>query len=235
MNIRDQAKQHIKPFFADTRFTYHSWDHTLTVVDNVRQIASMEGVSDQEMEILELAAYFHDSGYQQGSEGHEARGARIAREFLTSKDFPQSRITLVEELIRVTQMEVEATNQLEFIIKDADVAHIASADYLIYGDRLRQEEETIHSTTHTDLEWAKYNRQFIKNYKWKSKSGKKLFREGQKENVAELKEIIKELQLEADQKNHISNPQVFVFLGQHTAKKIEVFRQRAIKQLLIFH
>jgi uncharacterized protein len=74
---------------ADYRF-----NHTLNVADLAAQIARKEGA---DVDVVRVAALFHDiSKLEADQDEHAAEGARVAREYLTSRgEFPQS---FVEEV-----------------------------------------------------------------------------------------------------------------------------------------
>jgi len=40
---------------------YHNYDHTLLVVKNVIEIGESENISIEDLELLQLAAWFHDT------------------------------------------------------------------------------------------------------------------------------------------------------------------------------
>ena len=54
--------------------TYHSIGHTIDVVTSCLEIAKEQDLSDQETEIVEIAAWFHDVGYADTCKGHEESG-----------------------------------------------------------------------------------------------------------------------------------------------------------------
>ena len=52
---------------------YHNFEHTTQVVEAVYEIATAKNISDDDMEILLLAAWFHDTGFTKGFENHEEK------------------------------------------------------------------------------------------------------------------------------------------------------------------
>ncbi len=42
---------------------YHNIDHTLRVVKNAELIGTHENLNEEEMDIVKIAAWFHDVGY----------------------------------------------------------------------------------------------------------------------------------------------------------------------------
>ena len=67
---------------------YHNFSHTSHVVNTVTDICLSESVDSDDQEILELAAWFHDTGYTRGFERHEEESVKIAKEFLQKHNYP---------------------------------------------------------------------------------------------------------------------------------------------------
>ncbi|WP_369994487.1 hypothetical protein [Winogradskyella sp.] len=64
---------------------FHNLHRTLTVLEAAGKIGRKENVSKEELEIVLLAAAFHDSCYVECYQGHEAVGQRIAEKWLTEQ------------------------------------------------------------------------------------------------------------------------------------------------------
>ena len=111
-------------------FVYHNLAHTQRVVKKVIEISENAEVEKTALENLEIAAWFHDTGYVDGSAKHEEKSVEIAREFLGSKNISEERIQAITTLILATEMKYVPQNSLEEIIKDADCAHLASKNFL---------------------------------------------------------------------------------------------------------
>lgn len=108
MNILQKAENFIFQLFKDnlsSDYIYHNFNHTLRVVDSVRQLIKGEKVSEEDAEILEIAAWFHDAGYINGGERHEEKGAQIAEDFLKENGFPDDKISKVKALIIATEIK----------------------------------------------------------------------------------------------------------------------------------
>ncbi|MEM6524714.1 MAG: HD domain-containing protein [Bacteroidota bacterium] len=60
--------------------TFHNMEHTQTVLMGARVIGSAEGLEENEMVVLEMAAVLHDVGYVTALENHEDESIKIAHE-----------------------------------------------------------------------------------------------------------------------------------------------------------
>ena len=56
-----------------SQVVYHNFEHTSKVVEAVNEIAIGENISKDDLEVLLLAAWFHDTGFTQGYDNHEEK------------------------------------------------------------------------------------------------------------------------------------------------------------------
>jgi len=187
----EAIRKHVEQYFVDDRFTYHSIDHTLRVLKDVEAIAAKEKVSSKELEYLQIAALFHDTGYTSNPTFHEEIGAKIAEEYLRSINYAEKGIIIIQKLILVTKLGREPSNLLESIISDADLAHVGVKEFDTISNLLRQEIQNIEHRTYTDLEWLENNLDFLLTQKWHTAGSKKLFNKGKKENLKNIKDRLK--------------------------------------------
>ncbi|WP_291130931.1 Pycsar system effector family protein [Flavobacterium sp. UBA7682] len=167
MTIIEQAEDFVYKLLKDKlsdSFLYHNFNHTLSVVNAVKTIANAQKVSDHEQELLLLAAWFHDTGYTNCCENHEAVGVTIAENFLKERNYNQEDIAKICSLINATRKSATPTDALEKIIRDADYFHLADKDYLSSAEFLKQELKSTLNIDFTDLAWAKENLNFLTNH-----------------------------------------------------------------------
>ena len=87
-DILDKTQQFVVELLTnhlDKRFLYHNLRHTQRVVKSTKQLLDSCSLSDQEMEILELVAWLHDTGYTKGINEHEESSCKIAEAFLSKE------------------------------------------------------------------------------------------------------------------------------------------------------
>ncbi len=167
MTIIEQAEDFVYKLLKDKlsdSFLYHNFNHTLSVVNAVKTIAIGQKVGEHELELLLLAAWFHDTGYTNCCENHEAVGVNIAENFLKERNYNEADIAKICALINVTRKSATPTTALEKIIRDADYFHLAEKDYLSSAEFLKEELKDTMSLNFTDLEWAKENLNFLTNH-----------------------------------------------------------------------
>lgn len=165
---------------------YHSIGHTQDVVKSSIEIGKQQGLPDDQMEMLEIAAWFHDLGYAAGKEGHEERSAAIAREFLTGQDYPEDRIKEIEACILATRMPQQPTTNLGQIICDADLLHLASDDYFDRAERLRKEMTVVMDCEISDEKWMEMNSDFLDKHCFFTKYAQSRYGEKVKANLSKV-------------------------------------------------
>lgn len=166
MNIVQKAENYIFNLFKDKLspdYIYHNFNHTLRVVNNAQIILKEEGVSEEDAEIITIAAWLHDIGYTIGHIDHEDKGSEIAAGFLKENNYPQEKIDRVVNLIKITKLGVEPVSLQEMIIKDADCSHFSDTNYCTISELLREEWRLTIGKQFTDLEWATLNRHVLIN------------------------------------------------------------------------
>ena len=182
-------------------YVYHNLAHTQRVVKKTKELTENLKIAKTAAENLEIAAWFHDTGFVKGAENHEEESVKIAVEFLKNNKVSDKRIETISNLILATKMDHVAKDDLEKIISDADCAHLASKNFLDYTTLLRKEWELTGFKNVSDEEWVAGNIDFfsqkhrfktdyaLKNWtKIKEKNLSKLFK-NQKELKGDLKKL----------------------------------------------
>lgn len=210
-NVFIEVEKYVSKLLRDDlpqTFFYHNFSHTQRVVRSAQKICEGENISDKEKDLVLLAAWLHDAGYVNNHENHEDQSVVLASEFLKTHQVNANDIESVLQLIRATKMGYEPQNVLEYIIKDADVAHLGSKDYEDISQLLRYEWENTLSKVYTDSEWTNENilyatkhHRFYTNYaienwqKRKDKNVASLLKKYKKQKTEEQKAKIKEEEL----------------------------------------
>lgn len=188
--VKDHAIKVLSKQLPDN-MTYHSINHTLDVVACAEEIAAKQKLAPEAVEVVQIAAWFHDLGYTRGSENHEKKGADMAREFLESRNYPVERIAQVEGCIMATQMPQNPQNNLERILCDADLMHLADQDYFKKADLLHQEIETTKFCKIPENEWLQMNQEFLDQHCFFTEYAKKNYEAAVKENLKKVRDRLK--------------------------------------------
>lgn len=163
-------------------YTYHNWVHTTQVRDEVLLLARNAGMTNGDLELLNLAALFHDVGFSEAYVGHEDQSIRIAKEFLTEKNYPADKIESILRYIEVTKVGVKPETKLEAIMKDADTSSLGKSHFQIYTNSLRKELNTVQNAVLSKKDWAKNNLRFLDEHEYYSDPGKERYEDKKAEN-----------------------------------------------------
>ena len=192
----DTVQEQVKQIFnenAPPENVYHNLSHTTEVVSAVKEIAAAEGVGDDDLEILLIAAWFHDSGYVKTCKGHEEVSVEYVREFLQSIKYPEDKIKEIESLISTTKMPQSPKNHLEEILCDADLHHIGMKGFEEKGDLLRLEYEKRCKEVCTDQEWLEISLKFINQHHFFTSYAKEKFGIQKNINFIKIEKQLKKL------------------------------------------
>ena len=121
-------------------YTYHTLAHTQDVVKNAVFIGTKEKLTEEEMNILRLAAWFHDVGYLKKYKGHEETSAEMAVKFLERHGVEEYIRTAVAENIRGTAFPQSPESRVAKVLCDADFMHLGQENYFEQAEKLRQEQ-----------------------------------------------------------------------------------------------
>ena len=187
---KNKENQHV---FADIPITnkhfvdysYHNLFHVQDVVQYAEIIGRNEGVSDEEILILKLAALFHDIGLTQSYKNHEAHSVAIAQTVLAGAHYTPEQIEKVCELIEVTRMPQTPKNLLEQIICDADLDYLGREDYVPRSLDLYNEFLACGEIEKSEQEWIKLQIKFLQNHTFFTESEKRN-RDGVKQRYIEM-------------------------------------------------
>lgn len=188
--VKDHAIKVLSKQLPDN-MTYHSVNHTIDVVASAVEIAEKQNLSSEDKEVVQIAAWFHDLGYTKGCEQHEQDGAAMAREFLESKSYQEELIKKVEGCIMATRMPQSPQNNLEKILCDADLMHLADTDYFKKADLLHKEIEKTKLCKISENEWLEMNQEFLDNHCFFTDYAKQNYESAVKENLKKVRDRLK--------------------------------------------
>lgn len=173
--------------------TYHSYQHTVETAKAADKIARKENLSNEDKMLVVLAAWFHDTGYIEGADGHEERSAERAREFLSKQGIPDDRISEIERLILSTKPSHAPSNHRERVLHDADIVHIGKKKkFFRYSERLRKEWEEREGREFSDQEWAETQLEFLTRTDFTTKYAKENYGKKRERNIRVVQEKLAE-------------------------------------------
>ncbi len=189
-DILAQTANHLTAFFQKNigaEYVFHDLTHTKQVVEAVVEIGLGSGVSERELALLQLAAWFHDCGYAQGAEGHEERGCQQAVHFLSKHGVPDQDLDIVTRCIMATRLPFKPKDLLEEILCDADLSHLGKKIYWDRCGRLRQEILLARNTVMSEPEWVAFELDFMNNHRYFTGMAEELYNERKLKHIKQLR------------------------------------------------
>jgi len=168
---------------------FHNFTHTKDVVNAVLKIGQNSGLSHEELEIITIAAWFHDTGHTVIYDGHEEESKKIAQKHLSILKYEERKIQKVNDCIQATKLPQNPKDKLEEVICDADLYHLSQQNYFIKSELLRKEWELILHKFYSDMEWYELNITFFKKHCYLSSYGKKTLENQKKANRRRLLQL----------------------------------------------
>ncbi len=189
-SIIEKAERYVRELLTDQLtddHKYHNLPHTLAVRTACLQLGREIGLSSDDLEALQLAALFHDTGFTQTYNGHEDASREIVRQFLEQENYPEAGIQKIIACIEVTYPPNRPTNALEEIIRDADLIHLGSDGYSANLEALRHEWSVFLGQVYSEEEWYKLNYRFLKNQSFFTDAAKSFYGSKRDMNLKYLK------------------------------------------------
>ncbi len=153
---------------------YHSLAHTRAdVTVAVERLAETEGLPQPDRLRLRTAAYFHDIGYVERREEHEAAGIRIARAVLPGFGFTPAQLDVISALLLSIRWPQTPGTLAEEILADADLDVLGREDYWTRNVDLRAEWEAFGRRV-TDQEGCRNQLRFLRGHRYFTASARGL-------------------------------------------------------------
>jgi len=193
-NILVEVEQYAKGILQNEipkKFVYHDDYHTERVVKAAEMIGRESGLSDDEVEMVTVAAWFHDTGYKEGCANHESTSCEIAKAFLESKSYPAEKINTVVGCIEATKMPQNPKNLIEQVLCDADLHHLACNDYQMMSEKMHKEVEMMKEKPIDTDTWNEMNFEFFKDHEYFTPYARTKLQPIKDQNLASIKKAYK--------------------------------------------
>lgn len=144
---------------------YHGLHHTLDVLESAERIGREEHIGPADMQLLKTAVLYHDSGFTKVYKNHEEVGCDLARQELPEFGYSPEQIEKVCGMIMATKIPQRPTNQLEYIIADADLEYLGTDKFWKIG-RTLFEEIRIYLDVDSERQWNIIQMNFLKSHSY---------------------------------------------------------------------
>ena len=195
-DIISLAEEFVTGFYRENigaEYVFHDLQHVRNVVEAVRLIGEGCGVDGRRLELLQLAAWFHDCGYIEGAEGHEERSCRFAVDFLSKHHLPEQDLDVVTRCIMATRLPFKPKDLLEEIMCDADLSHLGKDIYWDRCGRLRQELLMTRSIMMSEQEWIRFELDFMANHSYFTSVARDIYEKRKRKHIRQLEKQLQRL------------------------------------------
>jgi len=171
---------------------FHNYSHTKETVAAGKEIAAGLQVSNDELETVLLACWFHDLGLLYALENHEEKSAEEAEAFLKKNAVREGKIKAVKACILATRMPQRPAAILEKIVCDADISHLGKENYFEKNTLLRQEFELNQDRSYNDMEWWLLNKNFFQEHQYFTPYARQHYNSQKDLNLMTILNLLKE-------------------------------------------
>ncbi len=153
-------------------FVFHNLNHTYEVVQAAWEIGQGSDLATSEMDILIVAAWFHDCGYVNAYIGHEEESKKMAQHYLEEYNANTEFINSVLACIEATKFPQHPISMIEKVLCDADLYHFTRPSYPRYAKAIRKEFEVFLDKIYSEEEWHKVNTSLLTAHSYCTDYGK---------------------------------------------------------------
>lgn len=164
---------------------YHNLNHTAYVLEKAVFLAEQSGVSSSDLELLKLAALFHDTGFIDNPKDHEEKGCKIAQTYL-AEDLSEDELSKIYGMIMATKIPQSPTNHLENILADADLEYLGTDLFEEIGESLFEELKHF-NPNFTSQAWDELQLVFMQKHNYHTDYCQKYREPKKQENLLSVK------------------------------------------------
>ncbi len=168
---------------------YHTCKHTLDVLKNAEVIGKYSNLDRDDLNVLRISTLFHDVGYIDTYDDHEAKSAIYATDFLKSKYVNELIIKRVVDAILSTQVPQKPDDKVSEMLCDADLMYLANeSEYFEKAELLRQEWFLIGIKNLSEYDFYLASLEFFNSHHYHTEYGKSMLQPKKEFNAKIIRE-----------------------------------------------
>lgn len=164
---------------------YHSYKHTLDVYEATVNLANLEGVNGEGLDLMKIAALYHDAGFIYQYLENEKVAAKMARETLPGFGYNHQQVEAIANMIMATVVTAVPNTHWEQIVKDADLDYLGRDDFYPISVSLK-EELNANGFQLTEQEWDEIQIKFLDSHVYYTLSAISLRKEKKQKHFEEI-------------------------------------------------
>lgn len=189
-NLYKKTEQYVTGLFSDNTdptLIFHNLHHTKSVVERTKEIAGHYYLSENDMLVVYVAAWFHDTGYLfTDAAHHEEKSVQLMKEFMTTHTNDEKLLEMTADCIMATHNPRQHDTLLKQIICDADTYHLGTKEFNITNKNV-WEEYNAKGTVLSEKEWTVKTIALLKEHEFYTKYCKDLLQKRKQKNMKKLK------------------------------------------------
>ena len=203
IELVQEAGRYVTKLLEDNlsdNFVFHNLNHAKYVVESANYIGKNNDLSNDDLNLVMLGAWFHDVGYNLNLDNHEEESARIAVEFLTSKGLDVDIIKQASNAIISTCIPQQPKDLVSQVLCDADLMHLSEDDYFERIQTMRQEWMNLSGEKVGKRKFHLKSVEFFKAHHYHTEFAKKELQPKKEKNLELLQKEIYMLEQKKEQK-----------------------------------
>lgn len=186
LKIVEESRKYVVSLMADNlsdSYCYHNFRHTEEVVQRVCFLCDKENIDLRNRHLIEIAAWFHDTGFINDYLQHEIESAKIVREFLKEQSVENEDIEFVVDCIMATELHSEKKNIYCKILSDADCFHFGLPQFIARSICLKHEWEAVRNVNLTLKQALAGSIMFLEQHEFYTQFGLTVLEQGKQKNL----------------------------------------------------
>ncbi len=182
------TEAYIKLYYSDNidpKYLFHDLDHTVQTVAAAIMIAEGCEMDERSLMLLQLAAWFHDTGYTEGPIDHEERSCTYADQYLRGK-IEDADLVEILALIRATKVPQQPKNLIQQVICDADLSHLGMESYWDRTGKLRHEFIIAQNNVMSEQDWVDFELNFMLVHEYHTPVAQEMFNKRKGKHIQQL-------------------------------------------------
>jgi predicted metal-dependent HD superfamily phosphohydrolase len=172
--------------------TYHSHKHSEEVVEEAITLGEEAGLPAKTLELLAIAAAYHDAGFLEQKSSNEAIGAKLAAGAMEAAGYSKEDRELVRRMIMDTQLKPDRgrlrqipSTQLSGYLLDADLGNLGRQDFFEKAELM-----IVESQAKDRQAFMKDLLEMVTTHSWHTQAAWTLKAAQQKINVEKLRSML---------------------------------------------
>ena len=178
---------------------YHAAPHTFDVFSEAIRFSILDDLDQNDVELLAIAAAYHDAGYLESPIDNEHIGAEMAKRAMQAHSYKESQIELVRGMILDTKLvktesgyRQVARSELSKYLLDADLSNLGRDDFFQKAELQRREVAFDRPLFYQQL------LHFLSIHNWQTEIAKQLRNIQKQANIQQLKRMLDQFEEETD-------------------------------------